>query len=297
VLTARLLGVRVRASAEHTFVRWKLLWTRSAYCQTPPFDDREITAQYPSKTLGIPPLFLFHGRFESMTSTMPIRGPGRPVGDRDTRNLILDEAEKLFAYQGYASTSTRMIAAAAGVQQSMISYYFGSKQKLFEDVFRRRGTLLSEQRTQYLDGLLQRTDGHPSVHEIVAAYLKPQFDLKRSGAAGLAFMRLQARLHNEPEELAFRLRREVYDPSSKRYIAVLEALLPHIDPADLNWRFTFLIGAYLYMLSGVDRLHDLSDGRYESDDLNELVAQLTHFLATGMQAESTPQSVRQLTHS
>lgn len=230
-----------------------------------------------------------------MTSTTLARGPGRPVGDRDTRNLILDEAEKLFAYQGYASTSTRTIAAAAGVQQSMISYYFGTKQKLFEDVFKRRGTLLSEQRAQYLDDLLQRTDGRPSVHEIVAAYLKPQFDLKLSGPAGLAFMRLQSRLHNEPEELAFRLRREVYDPSSKRYIAVLESLLPHIDPADLNWRFAFLVGTYLYMLSGVDRLHDLSDGRYESDDSNELVAQLTHFLASGMQAERTPDWVRQLT--
>ncbi len=231
-----------------------------------------------------------------MTPVQPARRPGRPVGDRDTRNLILDEAEQLFAYQGYASTSTRTIAAAAGVQQSMISYYFGTKQKLFEEVFKRRGTALSEQREQYLNALMARTANQPSVHEVIAAYLKPQFDLKRSGPAGLAFMRLQARLHNEPEELAFRLRREVYDPSTKRYIAALEALLPHINPADLNWRFAFLVGTYLYMLAGVDRLHDMSDGRYESDDMNELVAQLTHFLASGIQAETTPDSVRTLTH-
>ena len=231
-----------------------------------------------------------------MTSTpSPARGPGRPIGDRDTRNLILDEAEKLFAYQGYASTSTRNIAAAAGVQQSMISYYFGSKQKLFEEVFKRRGMALGEQRMLNLDALLARTGGPPSVHEVLAAYLKPQFDLKRSGPAGLAFVRLQARLHNEPEELAFRLRREVYDASTKRYIAELETLLPHIPSADVSWRFAFLVGTYLYMLSGVDRMHDLSDGRYESDDLNELVAQLTHFLASGMQAVPTPDSVRDLT--
>lgn len=231
-----------------------------------------------------------------MTPVPPARGPGRPTGDRDTRNLILDEAEKLFAYQGYASTSTRTIAAAAGVQQSMISYYFGTKQRLFEEVFKRRGTALSELRGQYLDALMAREGAPPTIHEVIAAYLKPQFDLKRSGPAGLAFMRLQARLHNEPEELAFRLRREVYDPSTKRYIAALETLLPHIHPADLNWRFAFLVGTYLYMLSGVDRLHDMSDGRYESDDVNELVAQLTHFLACGVQAPSTPKHVRELTH-
>jgi len=231
-----------------------------------------------------------------MTPLLPVRGPGRPKGDRDTRNLILDEAEQLFAYQGYASTSTRTIAAAASVQQSMISYYFGTKQKLFEEVYKRRGIPLSKLRNQYLDALMARTGSQPTIHEVIAAYLKPQFDLKLSGPAGLAFMRLQARLHNEPEELAFRLRREVYDPSTKRYIAALETLLPHIHPADLNWRFTFLVGAYLYMLSGVDRLHDLSDGRYESNDMNELVAQLTHFLASGIQASTTPAKVRKLTH-
>lgn len=217
----------------------------------------------------------------------PRRGPGRPVVDRDIRTLILDAAELAFADKGYVSTSTRDIADRAEVRQSMISYYFQSKDALFEAVFKRRGLRLSELRLQYLDELLAGARGRPAVADVVRAYLRPQFEMKRSGPAGVAFVRLQSRLHNEPEALAFRLRREVYDQSTKRYIAVLEGLLPKVDPADIAWRMVFLVGAYLYMLAGVDRLDDLSDGRFRSGNDDELVERLTNFLTHGLMAPST----------
>jgi AcrR family transcriptional regulator len=217
----------------------------------------------------------------------PRRGPGRPLVDRDTRSLILDAAELLFAEKGYVSTTTRDIADRAEVRQSMISYYFQSKDALFEAVFKRRGLRLSQLRIDYLEELLARTRGRPAVADVVRAYLRPQFEMKQSGPAGLAFVRLQSRLHNEPEELAFRLRREVYDESTKRYIAVLEQRLPKVDPADISWRMVFLIGTYLYMLAEVDRLEDLSDGRYRSGNVDELVERLTNFLVSGLMAPST----------
>ncbi len=45
---------------------------------------------------------------------------------------ILFAAEVLFAEKGFEGTSTREIAKAANVNISMISYYFGSKEKLYE---------------------------------------------------------------------------------------------------------------------------------------------------------------------
>lgn len=51
---------------------------------------------------------------------------------------ILGAAEKLFATQGYDGTSVRDIAQEAGVNIAMISYYFGSKEKLMEAVFEKR---------------------------------------------------------------------------------------------------------------------------------------------------------------
>lgn len=47
-------------------------------------------------------------------------------------------AEQLFAKKGFAGTSVRDIAQAADVNVSMISYYFGSKEKLIEALFQLR---------------------------------------------------------------------------------------------------------------------------------------------------------------
>jgi AcrR family transcriptional regulator len=48
---------------------------------------------------------------------------------------ILNSAEKLFSVMGFDGSSVRDIAQDAGVNVAMISYYFGSKEKLMEAVF------------------------------------------------------------------------------------------------------------------------------------------------------------------
>ena len=49
-------------------------------------------------------------------------------------NILLN-AEKIFAEKGFEGASIREISKEANVNVSMISYYFGSKEKLFEKIF------------------------------------------------------------------------------------------------------------------------------------------------------------------
>ncbi len=51
---------------------------------------------------------------------------------------ILEIAETLFAAKGFEGTSVRDIAEKAGINVAMISYYFGSKEKLLEALFNSR---------------------------------------------------------------------------------------------------------------------------------------------------------------
>src|SRR5438067_884041 len=60
----------------------------------------------------------------------------------EKQQLILTKAEELFAAKGYDGTSVRDIADVAGVNLAMISYYFGSKEKLMEALFTNRTTLI-----------------------------------------------------------------------------------------------------------------------------------------------------------
>src|SRR6266487_1236817 len=57
----------------------------------------------------------------------------------DKQMRIMEAAEELFAEKGFDGTSVRDIAEEAGVNLAMISYYFGSKEKLMESLFKYRG--------------------------------------------------------------------------------------------------------------------------------------------------------------
>ena len=65
----------------------------------------------------------------------------------DKRAHILSVAEELFAESGFDGTSVRDIAQLANVNLAMISYYFGSKEKLLE--------ALIEDRAGYTLGILE----------------------------------------------------------------------------------------------------------------------------------------------
>jgi AcrR family transcriptional regulator len=48
---------------------------------------------------------------------------------------IIETSQRLFARNGFDGTSVRDIAEEAGINVAMISYYFGSKEKLMEAIF------------------------------------------------------------------------------------------------------------------------------------------------------------------
>lgn len=61
------------------------------------------------------------------------------------REQILIAAEELFAERGFDGTSVRELAEKADVNVAMISYYFGSKEKLFESLVEYRSLAMREQ--------------------------------------------------------------------------------------------------------------------------------------------------------
>lgn len=76
-------------------------------------------------------LFSFAASFNKMSAT-------------EAREKILNAAEELFAEDGFDNTSVRQLASKAKVNVAMISYYFGSKEKLFETLIEDRTSFLRQ---------------------------------------------------------------------------------------------------------------------------------------------------------
>ena len=93
---------------------------------------------------------------------------GNFVGSMNRKEQILEKAELLFAEHGFEGTSIRALAKEAEVNIAMVSYYFGSKEKLFE--------ALVEYRAAYLWGKLkalneQSLNPIQRLEELIKAYV------------------------------------------------------------------------------------------------------------------------------
>ena len=107
----------------------------------------------------------------AVSPSKPRRSPKPQERQRDperTRALILDAATAEFAAHGYAGARVGAIAARAGVNQQLISYYFDGKEGLYQAITERwwqrerelvaPGTPLSEQVRRYALEALHNPD-------------------------------------------------------------------------------------------------------------------------------------------
>lgn len=206
---------------------------------------------------------------------------GRRPGNHPTRETILDAAEEAFARSGYAATTMREIAQQAHVNQALVHHYFGSKDELFKSIFVRRGQELSRERLELLD-LLDRRSAPPTLEEVVRAYMIPAFNMKRRGAGGVAFLKLQAQLQLDASSANLELRTLIHEQSMQRFIAAFKRAVPHLDPKAVYWRTVFMVGAFQYTIADAHRLDVLSNGLCSAKDTDQAFAQLVDFLIGGL---------------
>ena len=77
----------------------------------------------------------------------------------DTRERILDCAERLFARQGFDGTSTRQIASDVGISIQTLHYHCESKLKLYNAVLERCILPITNIINKHMEELLKENDG------------------------------------------------------------------------------------------------------------------------------------------
>jgi AcrR family transcriptional regulator len=91
-----------------------------------------------------------------------------PVRDRDTEQRILDAAHAVFVRRGTHGARMQEIAEEAGVNKALLHYYFRSKARLSEAIFRRVASGLFGRVGAILGG---PTALDEKVRQVVALYL------------------------------------------------------------------------------------------------------------------------------
>ncbi|WP_130618861.1 TetR/AcrR family transcriptional regulator [Dyella amyloliquefaciens] len=197
-----------------------------------------------------------------------------------TKERILGAAEELFARHGFEGASLRQLTAAAGVNLAAVNYHFGSKDRLIEEVFRRRLDQLSSRRM----AALQTVSGEPdtTIEQVLAAFIVPALELSHDGNGSL-FMRVLARAFAEHDDTLRKFLSENYGHVMRQFTAEFARLLPHLNKEELYWRVDLVTGALTHAMSGFGMIQRKSDVT-EHVHREQTAQHLIRFAAAGLKS-------------
>lgn len=216
---------------------------------------------------------------------MAISQGNTPVGSpaRGVRERLLDAAEELFSERGFDGTSVRDLAGAAGCNVASINYYYGGKDKLYEEVWRRHLSLLRDTRMASIDKCLADSGGNPSLEELLRsfahAFVGPLVD-----QSGRHLIRLMARELVESHLPSGMFGEEVIKPTLSKMQHALAQACPGLDASQVPLVVFSLVGQLIHTIRIKPILRWADEEALAAFDPAKLVDHIVAFSAAGIRA-------------
>jgi AcrR family transcriptional regulator len=196
----------------------------------------------------------------------------------DTKSRILDSAEKLFGLNGFDGTSLRDITTAADVNLAAINYHFHSKDSLIDAIVARRIEPVNKKRFE----LLEAAGPHPTVEQILTAFMDPLMRVKVDAVAPL-----MGRILSNPELFVERVFHKHLAAVSQRFVEALSKALPGLPPSEILWRLHFSVGVMTHTMLWGRILPKITNGVCDISDREALVDRAVRFVAAGFRAPAS----------
>jgi AcrR family transcriptional regulator len=198
----------------------------------------------------------------------------------NTKQKILDTAERLFGEQGYGATSLRQVIAEAEVNVAAVHYHFGSKEDLLDAIVTRKAGPLTEERLARLAEVEARAgENAPDLEGVLKSFLMPMAPIAERNPT---FVRLMGRMFIEG--MMPQIVERHFQETVRRFIGALSRALPHLTRDELLWRVHFMIGAMAHTMMGTP-VFNLWD---EQIDYATRLRRLVTFLCAGFRAPAAP---------
>ena len=197
-----------------------------------------------------------------------------------SRERLLLAAMRLFAEQGFANTSTREIALAAGTNIASISYYFGDKAGLYRAAFSEQASCPPADLAVFTDPGLTLRESLQAFYAALLGQLK-QGDLARLG------MRLWFREMLEPTGLWSEKIDNGIKPAHAGLMLVLGRHLGVAEPDDDVARLAFcVVGLAIQMMVTRDVIDQLTPQLLATDAaIDTWMARLVDYAEAMVKAE------------
>jgi AcrR family transcriptional regulator len=199
--------------------------------------------------------------------------------EANAKARIFTVATSLFAQSGLDAVPLRDIAREAGVNGAAINYYFGTKDELIREIFRKLLGDVNRLRLEALDACETTAKGKKLDPEhVIRALVEPmvRFSSAQDGE-GAHLIRLIFQAYGVHRDFVDQSIAEQSDHIALRFVAALGAALPSVDKEEIFWRFDFAVGACQHILLEQQRSHRLSrlsKGLCDTKDVERVIDQL-----------------------
>ena len=198
------------------------------------------------------------------------------------KNAILVAANHHFAHYGFRGASLRDIARDAEVSLTLLNHHFGSKFQLLAAVIDSHRSML-DARAKALLALMAAGPGKFTVREVVQAWIRIGFETAAE-PDGEQFLRLMARVIDDPSEEAAQVVREKLDDAALVFIDALQICYPTASRYAAASAYLYVSASLLKFLVGSKRLFRLAQAGTPANASHEDQARLTRFLVAGIEA-------------
>lgn len=209
------------------------------------------------------------------------------------KNAILLAANHHFAHHGFRGASLRDIARDAQVSLTLLNHHFGSKYQLLSAVVDSHRAMLDE-RALALSQLMIAGRGRFSARDLVQVWIRTGFQTA-STADGESFLRLMARVIDDPSDEAAQVVREKLDDAALVFIDALQRCYPKASRHAAASAYICVNASLLKFLVGSKRLFRLALAASPQETPDDDQERLTRFLVAGIEASLRP-AVDSTTH-
>lgn len=151
---------------------------------------------------------------------------------------VLTVARELFAENGFRDTTVRMICNQAGVNVASVNYYFRSKEKLYEAIFKDAFMKLGRPLEQLSSNIIDQKTWEEAVDRWVTFMLT----LFLSDETEYALVRrLVARERNSPSVLCEQLYNDFFLPTVNIMSGILKKAIPDADKVTFKASFLSIL--------------------------------------------------------
>lgn len=199
-----------------------------------------------------------------------------------TRDQILEAAWTLFSERGFEDVSVRDVTNAADVNLASVSYHFGSKDGLIQEVVKKVLNPANQHRLELLEKVVLEAGGLEAVtlKEVLESYIRPVMFPEEHGSNQDILARLAARYLIERDydvpNSVFTLFGDVF----QKYVIVISKKTPHLKPEEILRRLLFCIGSALHYQS-FSALANKIAGEDPKEDREADFRELVQFVLSG----------------